>query len=211
MCGCGFGFVFIALVSPMVQCSTRWVHIKEVSSSSLSTCTVIIRVSDIDDNPPRLARKRWDLTVQETWGNSGSANTTLLEIAASDRDAASYFYYRVLAGSGRGWQLFTVRTVGAVGQLYATKPLDYEDETHRQGFKFTVQVTDGGPGAWKDPNHMDSAWISVKLLDVNDNPPLFARPHAHITIREDAQPGTLMASLPAHDPDMAYVTYFRNF
>ncbi|XP_045130739.1 neural-cadherin-like isoform X2 [Portunus trituberculatus] len=183
-------------------------HIQVVAADGggqKGTCTVIIRVSDIDDNPPRLARKRWDLTVQETWGNSGSANTTLLEIAASDRDAASYFYYRVLAGSGRGWQLFTVRTVGAVGQLYATKPLDYEDETHRQGFKFTVQVTDGGPGAWKDPNHMDSAWISVKLLDVNDNPPLFARPHAHITIREDAQPGTLMASLPAHDPDMGGV------
>ena len=49
---------------------------------------------------------------------------------------------------------------------------------------------------------MDSASISVKLLDVNDNPPLFTRPHALITVREDAEPGTLLASLPARDPDM---------
>ena len=52
-------------------------------------------------------------------------------------------FVQVLSSSGRGWQLFAVRTVGAVGQLYATKPLDYENETHRRGFRFTVQVTDG--------------------------------------------------------------------
>lgn len=35
-----------------------------------------------------------------------------------------------------------MRSVGAVGQLYATKTLDYENDTHRRGFKFMVQVTD---------------------------------------------------------------------
>ena len=44
--------------------------------------------------------------------------------------------------SGWGWQLFSVRSVGAVGELYALQTLDYEDETHRRGFKFMVQVTD---------------------------------------------------------------------
>lgn len=58
-----------------------------------------------------------------------------------------------------------------------------------------------GRGGWTDPLHLDTAWISVKLRDVNDNPPVFTRPLAHVTVREDAAPGTLLASLPAHDPD----------
>ncbi|XP_050704354.1 putative neural-cadherin 2, partial [Eriocheir sinensis] len=106
------------------------------------TGTVVIRLSDVNDNSPRLARKQWDLTVQETWGDRQPENTTLLEIAAADRDTANYFYYRVMEESGWGWEHFRVRTVGAVGQLYPVKTLDYENERHRQGFKFMVQVTD---------------------------------------------------------------------
>lgn len=56
---------------------------------------MVIRLSDVNDNSPRLARKQWDLTVQETWGDRAPDNTTLLEIAAADRDTANYFYYRV--------------------------------------------------------------------------------------------------------------------
>lgn len=48
---------------------------------------------------------------------------------------------------------------------------------------------------------MDSAWVTVRLLDVNDNPPLFSRPHAHVTVKEDAAPGTSLATLSARDPD----------
>lgn len=56
---------------------------------------MVIRLSDVNDNSPRLARKQWDLTVQETWGDREPDNTTLLEIAAADRDTSNYFYYRV--------------------------------------------------------------------------------------------------------------------
>lgn len=52
-------------------------------------------------------------------------------------------FLQVVEESGWGWEHFGVRTAGgAVGQLYATKTLDYEAETHRRGFKFMVQVTD---------------------------------------------------------------------
>lgn len=55
----------------------------------------------------------------------------------------------------------------------------------------------------------------MKLRDVNDNPPQFHRPHAHITVMEDTAPGTLLATLPARDPDMvserSINIYSRNF
>ncbi|MPC72141.1 putative neural-cadherin 2 [Portunus trituberculatus] len=68
-----------------------------------------------------------------------------------------------------------------------------------------------GRGGWTDSRHLDAAWVSVKLRDVNDNPPQFHRPHAHVTVREDAAPGTLLAALPAHDPDMVSVSVHCSF
>ena len=65
-----------------------------------------------------------------------------------------------------------------------------------------VPLPGQGRGGWTDPRHLDTAWISVTLRDVNDNPPAFPRPHAHVTVREDATTGTLLATLPARDPDM---------
>ncbi|KAK8373018.1 hypothetical protein O3P69_013537 [Scylla paramamosain] len=107
----------------------------------------------------------------------------------------------VVPDSGHGWENFGVRSVGAAGQLFALRGLDYELETHRRGFRFMVQVTDQGPWGWEDLQHVDSAWVTVRLLDVNDNPPLFSRPHAHVTVKEDAAPGTSLATLSARDPD----------
>ncbi|XP_064115347.1 putative neural-cadherin 2 [Macrobrachium nipponense] len=59
-----------------------------------------------------------------------------------------------------------------------------------------------GRGGWLDSRHLDSAWVKVHLHDLNDNPPKFSRHHAHVTVREDTKPGTLLATLTAHDPDM---------
>ncbi|XP_069982972.1 putative neural-cadherin 2 isoform X4 [Penaeus vannamei] len=165
------------------------------------TGTVVVRVLDLNDNSPLLARRQWDLEVDETRGTAAPDNRTLLELVATDRDTANLMYYRVVESSGWGWDYFAIRSVGAAGQIYARRTLDYEDETHRRGFKFMVQVTDMGRGGWQDPRHVDAAWITVALRDVNDNAPTFTRPNAHVTVREDARPGTLLAALPARDPD----------
>ncbi|MPC26466.1 putative neural-cadherin 2 [Portunus trituberculatus] len=106
------------------------------------TGTVVIRVADQNDNSPRLARRLWELQVEETPPTIPPPNTTLLELTAADRDAHNTFLYRVVPDSGHGWENFGVRSVGAAGQLFAVNGLDYELETHRRGFRFMVQVTD---------------------------------------------------------------------
>lgn len=58
-----------------------------------------------------------------------------------------------------------------------------------------------GRGGWADSRHTDTAWAEVRLTDVNDNPPMFRRPHVHVTVSEDTAPGALLASIPATDPD----------
>ncbi|ROT73963.1 Cj-cadherin [Penaeus vannamei] len=166
------------------------------------TASVVVQLADVNDNSPRLTREVWEVDVKETRGRGPPDNITLLQISTFDSDTSNYFYYRVLEDSGWGWQHFGMRTVGNIGELYALQPLDFEDPAHRRGFRFMVQVTDRGRGGWKDPRHTDTAWISITLKDVNDNPPEFRRPHAHVTVREDTIPGTLLAHIPARDPDM---------
>ncbi|CAL4064457.1 unnamed protein product, partial [Meganyctiphanes norvegica] len=163
--------------------------------------TVVVHLVDVNDNSPRLARPLWELQVMETWGVGPPDNTTLLQVTALDRDTKNYFFYRVVEQSGWGWQHFGMRSEGSAGLLYATQTLDYEDPNHRRGFRFMVQVTDKGRGGWDDPRHVDSAWVSVELQDVNDNPPEFRRADVRVTVREDTPVGTLLATMPAHDPD----------
>ncbi|XP_071536735.1 putative neural-cadherin 2 isoform X2 [Panulirus ornatus] len=180
-------------------------HIQVVASDGgglKGTGTVLVRLGDVNDNSPRLARRHWHLEVDETPGVGPPSNNTLLELSAADRDTHNQFFYKVVEESGWGWEHFGMRSVGTVGQLYALQTLDYEVDTHRRGFKFMVQVTDKGEEGWSDPSHVDAAWVSVHLRDLNDNPPQFSRPKAHVTVREDAEPDTLLATLPAHDPDM---------
>ncbi|XP_064116623.1 putative neural-cadherin 2 [Macrobrachium nipponense] len=180
-------------------------HIQVVAADGgglKGTGTVVVRLTDENDNSPRLARQYWELEVDETWGDGPPNNMTLLEMTAADPDTKNHFSYKIVEESGWGWDHFGIRSTGASGQLYALRTLDYEDDTHRQGFKFMVQVTDRGEGGFVDPRHQDTAWVGVKLRDLNDNPPQFVRPHAHVTISEDAPLGTLLTSVSAHDPDV---------
>nr|XP_053627994.1 putative neural-cadherin 2 [Cherax quadricarinatus] len=106
------------------------------------TCTVVVRLADVNDNSPRLTRDLWQVEVEETWGEGPPLNHTLLNITASDPDTSNYFFYRVVEESGWGWQHFAMRTEADKGQLFAIKTLDYENVEQRRGFRFMVQVTD---------------------------------------------------------------------
>ena len=67
-------------------------------SLSSGTGTVVVRVMDENDNPPRLARRHWELEVDETPPEGPPPTTTLLELTAADRDARNAFLYRVSVG-----------------------------------------------------------------------------------------------------------------
>lgn len=61
----------------------------------------MVLVADENDNPPRLARRRWELEVEETPPSvHPPPNTTLLELTASDEDTESSLLFRVSVGSG---------------------------------------------------------------------------------------------------------------
>ncbi|XP_042883447.1 putative neural-cadherin 2 isoform X2 [Penaeus japonicus] len=164
------------------------------------TGTVLVEVSDVNDVPPRFSRPEWTLDVSERL----APEHVLATLTVIDQDVSNNFTFRVVPGSGRGWQMFQVegRQSGSPGgDLRAMSPLDYENPEHRKGFRFRVQVTDMGETGWLDKYHVDGAWVNLSLVDDNDNSPVFTHDYAHFTLPEDTPTGTLLATFTAHDID----------
>ncbi|KAK4314242.1 hypothetical protein Pmani_014396 [Petrolisthes manimaculis] len=166
------------------------------------TGTVVVEVEDVNDMPPRFSKSEWDVEVVE----SLTPKHVLATLTVVDLDLTNNFAFRIVAGSGRGWQHFylATRQTGSVGaDLYSLIKLDFENPTHRRGFRFRVEVTDLGEGeeAWLDKYHVDGAWINLRLLDANDNTPIFIHAHAHLTLSEDTPVPTLLTTFTARDVD----------
>ncbi len=60
----------------------------------------------------------------------------------------------------------------------------------------TVRATDSG-----NPPRSSYADLSVRVLDENDNAPVFARDEIHLEVAEDAPVGAVVARVEAHDAD----------
>lgn len=52
-----------------------------------------------------------------------------------------------------------------------------------------------------DPYHSASAWITVKLRDINDNSPQIDRVKDSVQVEEDARVGTILETFRAKDLD----------
>nr|XP_045618159.1 putative neural-cadherin 2 [Procambarus clarkii] len=166
------------------------------------TGTVVVEVGDVNDVPPRFSRPEWTLDVSE----SLTLDQVLATLTVVDQDVSNNFSFRVVPGSGRGWQMFRVEggqgpRAAPWGNLKATEPLDFEDPDHRRGFRFQVQVTDMGEEGWTVPGHVAESWVNLNLVDDNDNDPVFSEDHAYLTLPEDTPPGTLLTTFTALDPD----------
>ncbi|XP_061147419.1 protocadherin 1 gamma 22 [Syngnathus typhle] len=77
--------------------------------------------------------------------------------------------------------------------LVTNGPLDREKNDQ---YNVEIRATDYGK-----PPLSSAKIIIVKLLDVNDNPPVFSQPHYTIYVKENSAPGHILCSVSASDPD----------
>ncbi|KAK3870644.1 hypothetical protein Pcinc_024141, partial [Petrolisthes cinctipes] len=103
--------------------------------------------------------------------SSSSSYSMLLNLTVSDLDLHNTFLYRVVEGSGPGWNDVGVRTEGATGVLYPLAPL-----TPHQVLRFQVQVTDKGETGWSDPAHVDTCWVELQVVGSSQPPPTTPSP-----------------------------------
>ncbi|XP_071516734.1 putative neural-cadherin 2 [Panulirus ornatus] len=197
----------LGLITTAVCCLDREktqryaLHIVATDGGGLKgTGTVLVEVTDVNDVLPKFSRSEWTLDVSENL----TPDDPLATLTVVDLDVSNNFAFRVVPGSGHGWHIFRIegkRSGGPGGDLRSTTPLDYENPDHRQGFRFKVQVTDIGGENWQDKHHVDSAWVNLNLVDVNDNNPTFIKQEAHLTLPEDTPVGTHLATFTAKDLD----------
>ncbi|KAF2354241.1 Cadherin [Trinorchestia longiramus] len=66
---------------------------------------------------------------------------------------------------------------------------------------FLTDLKIKGIAGFDDDEHSSSARVTVRLLDVNDNRPVFGRHPDSVSVAEDAPPGYVVFSVPATDED----------
>ncbi|XP_067224960.1 protocadherin-15b isoform X2 [Chanodichthys erythropterus] len=156
-----------------------------------STATVNIVVTDVNDNDPEFdPLLPLNLTVQEE-----EANAFVGQVKATDLDLGinGQVRYRLVSHT----DLFRISTDGSI---FTAVPLDREE---RAQYDLIVQASDGA----KDPRRT-TITLSIKVLDVDDNSPVFSQPAYHVTLPENSPVGMVILNISALDPDLdANVTY----
>ncbi|KAA0725587.1 Protocadherin-15 Precursor [Triplophysa tibetana] len=157
------------------------------------TCsaTVNIVVTDVNDNDPVFdPLLPLNVTVQEE-----ETNAFVGQVKATDLDSGvnGQVRYRLVTHT----DLFRISSDGSV---FTAVPLDREERDH---YDLLVEARDGA----KDPRRA-ALTLSITVLDVDDNSPVFSQPVYHVTLPENSPAGLIILTVSAVDRDLdANVTY----
>ncbi|XP_033106725.1 cadherin EGF LAG seven-pass G-type receptor 2-like isoform X3 [Anneissia japonica] len=149
-----------------------------------ATTSVIIRITDVNDNPPTFPERRYDTTVDED-ANSG---TRVITITAEDPDSDNYVSYQITAGNLRN--RFSIRTQENQGQILVFQSLDYNQERR---FALTIEASDG--------QLSDTCTVFINVSDANTYAPVFNQAPYRVNVPEDVPIGHIVVRVMATDGD----------
>ncbi|XP_006867993.1 PREDICTED: protocadherin-16-like [Chrysochloris asiatica] len=181
-------------------------HYSFVAATLLGTVVQVeIRVNDVNDHSPRFPRDSLQLDVSEL----SPPGTALRLPGARDPDAGLFSIqgYTLLQrtdlpGDSTG-PYFQLR-YGTPGLPPPTllEPLDLVllrrlDREKVAAHELQIEAWDGG-----HPRRTGSLRVELRVLDENDNPPVFEQGEYQATVREDAPPGAEVCHVRATDRDL---------
>ncbi|XP_029447031.1 cadherin-2 [Rhinatrema bivittatum] len=162
-----------------------------------NTATVVITVTDVNDNPPEFTAMTFFGEVPENRVDIIVANLTV-----TDKDQphtpAWNAVYRVTGGDPTGRFSIMTDANSNDGLLTVVKPIDYE--TNKM-FVLTVAAENQVPLA-KGIHHppQSTATVSITIIDVNESP--YFVPNPKLLRQEEGIPaGTMLTTFTAQDPD----------
>ncbi|XP_059419324.1 uncharacterized protein LOC132154693 isoform X1 [Carassius carassius] len=152
----------------------------------------IIRVQDINDNPPVFEEGTYSATVPEM----ANIGTSIIQVTASDADDPTYgnsarLVYTLVQGQPHF-------SVDAQTGILRTAVPDLDREVQDQ-YLLVLQAKDMG-------GHLGglsgTTTVTVRLTDVNDNPPHFVQSSWLFSVSELAVPGAEVGRISATDADL---------
>uniref|UniRef100_UPI00398F28FC protocadherin Fat 4 n=1 Tax=Pristiophorus japonicus TaxID=55135 RepID=UPI00398F28FC len=155
------------------------------ASRLTSTAQISVILLDVNDSPPRFISSKMAY-MQE----NSPVNTVVYKAQATDPDSGpnSYVEYTLLSHSGNKFSIGTID-----GELRLTGELDREDVAN---YTLTVIATDKG-----EPPLSSSMDVTVIVLDVNDNTPVFQQLLYKVEISENTLSGIDLIQVTATDFD----------
>uniref|UniRef100_UPI00398EB97B protocadherin-10-like n=1 Tax=Pristiophorus japonicus TaxID=55135 RepID=UPI00398EB97B len=173
------------------------IAVLDAGSPPLSTITtILVKVSDVNDNAPRFARPSYVVYLMEN--NAPGASICSVSALDPDVDQNAYVSYCILDSKIRGTPVSTYVSINLnTGNLYALRSFDYEQ---LKNFQVLVQAQDAG-----FPSLHTNATVNVIILDQNDNAPEVVSPlppnGSAQMVPRSADPGYLVAKVTAVDAD----------
>ncbi|XP_015246288.1 PREDICTED: protocadherin-23 [Cyprinodon variegatus] len=147
-----------------------------------STTTVRVQVVDVNDNSPAIPPME-PVYISENL----PVGYVVTQVSVNDVDLSSTITFSFSDNSSTSNPFAIDRYTGAIT---LTQPLDYEVETD---YTLTVWASDS--------LHETSGEVAVRVLDVNDNSPVFIQVSYQVEVSELASEDTLVVTVGADDKD----------
>ncbi|XP_050167802.1 protocadherin beta-16-like [Myiozetetes cayanensis] len=170
------------------ETKTYEIDVQATDGGGLSThCKVEVQVEDVNDNAPEVIITSLTSTLSE----AAPQNTVVALFNVRDRDSGD---------NGRttcelaGEQPFGISLLAS--NAYALVTSGVLDREQVSEYNVTVRARDGG-----SPALSASKTLFVRLLDVNDNAPIFAQEIYTMAMSENEPAGTSLGRLRATDAD----------
>ncbi len=152
-----------------------------------SSTTITVIIEDINDNPPVFEKLNYTVSILE----STVPDTPLITVIAADKDQDSIIEYFLLNSDSS----FVINST--TGQLSLVEQLDYETQ---MTYELSVLARDGQMHSF-----LDSATVTVNVLDVDDIPPYFDQPLLSVSVIENSAVNTPFSNVFAKDDDTVHV------
>ncbi|XP_066053565.1 protocadherin gamma-A10-like [Chamaea fasciata] len=151
------------------------------------TATVVVTITDVNDNAP-------ELTISSTLNEiseDAPSGTVVALLHVQDRDSGENGEIRCSLDEGVPFRL--EKTFKDFYRVVTARELDREQVSE---YNVTVRAADGG-----SPALQSSAVLALRVLDVNDNAPVFAEERYSARLAENNAAGALVLRVRATDAD----------
>uniref|UniRef100_UPI003AAE7EFA protocadherin-10-like n=1 Tax=Centroberyx gerrardi TaxID=166262 RepID=UPI003AAE7EFA len=171
--------------------STCFINLKTVLENPLEIHYVAVEVLDINDHSPSFPEKDKRIEISE----SVLPGTRFQLQAASDADVGIYSVqqYKLTHNDHFRLEVIDRGENGKIPVLLSQKPLDREVIKRHT---FIMTAIDGGK-----PPRSGTVELTVDVLDINDNLPMFTKDAYSVTLSENAPIGTTVIKVNATDLD----------
>nr|XP_029134917.1 protocadherin gamma-C5-like isoform X10 [Labrus bergylta] len=166
-------------------------HLQIVLEVPLDSHRVVVDILDVNDNAPQFSTSNISLEISE----AATPGTRFRLESAHDPDVGtnSLRTYHLAANDFFILKVETKSDGSKFPELVVDKSLDRETQA---SFRLLLTAVDGG-----QPEKSGSTLLLIRILDVNDNSPVFDEPVKTVKLLENVARGTLVTKLNASDAD----------